>query len=189
MTHHAPHPSARPPRQKREGCVSSIAHISLSQPPHIKVAPEIAWEREQALADLLEESVFHLKDSAFASYRLNLEIEEDRFIMLINKDKEEKIERIGLSLHPVKKTVHDYFLLCEQFHKESKNGQSSRLETLDSGRRGIHNEGADWLLKRLASKITMDHATARRLFTLICVLHIRCSLTFKKTTRGTSDDV
>ena len=177
------------PRIKRDGAASSIAHIALEQSEHLKLAPEIIFERKQALEDLLEESTFALKDDHPGPYHLYLKLEEDRFILLINKDRETQLARIGLSLTPLKATIHDYFLLCEGFYREARNGQSSQLETLDAGRRGIHNEGADWLLKRLAARLTIDHPTARRLFTLLCILHIRCANTFKKTTRGNSDDV
>lgn len=174
--------TARPRASRRPGAHSTLAQVTLEQPRHIRYAPEIIFEREQALGDILEESSFILKSGPPPPYHLHIKLEEDRLIFLISKD--ELKTTFAASLDPVKPTLKDYFLLCEGFYKEAKNGQSARLETLDSGRRAIHNEGADWLMRRLKEKIAIDHATARRLFTLICVLHIRCATAFKKTSQG-----
>jgi uncharacterized protein (UPF0262 family) len=80
---------------------------------------------------------------------------------------------IGLSLSPFRRIVKDYFMICESYHKAIRTATPSQIETIDMARRGLHNEGSDLLKERLDGKVDVDHATSRRLFTLLCVLHWR----------------
>ncbi len=83
------------------------------------------------------------------------------------------LERVTLPLGALRKLIRDYFLVCESYYAAIRQSSPSQIEAIDMGRRGLHNEGAEILRQRLADKVDIDHGTARRLFTLICVLHIR----------------
>jgi uncharacterized protein (UPF0262 family) len=78
-----------------------------------------------------------------------------------------------LALGPFRRVVKDYFTVCESYYTALKSASPSQIEAIDMGRRGLHDEGAELLRERLAGKVEMDGNTARRLFTLLCVLHIR----------------
>ena len=89
----------------------------------------------------------------------------------IRNAEDEALPMLVLSLKPYKRLIKDYFMIVRSYDEAVKDGKPSRIEAIDMGRRGLHNEGAELLMERLKDKITMDHDTARRLFTLICVLH------------------
>jgi uncharacterized protein (UPF0262 family) len=104
-------------------------------------------------------------------YDLTLSVEENRLVFRISNDNGDAIPMLVLSLKPYARLIKDYFLIVESYEKALRDGGPSRLEAIDMGRRGLHNEGASLLMERLKGKIVMDADTARRLFTLICVLH------------------
>jgi Uncharacterized protein conserved in bacteria len=104
-------------------------------------------------------------------YTLTLSIQENRLVIEIKNKKSESLPTLVLSLKPYKRLIQDYFMIVRSYDEALKDGKPSRIEAIDMGRRGLHNEGADLLIDRLEQKIRMDHDTARRLFTLICVLH------------------
>ena len=83
------------------------------------------------------------------------------------------METVGLPLVPFRRIVKDYFIVCESYYEAVKGGRLAQVEAIDMARRGLHNEGSSLLMERLADKVAIDLATARRLFTLICVLHLR----------------
>ena len=111
-------------------------------------------------------------ENAFEEH-LHLALEENRLVMEIRTDGDLAGETIQLPLAPFRRTVKDYFLVCESYYEAMRHSNLTRLESIDVGRRSLHNEGATLLAERLADKIEMDHDTARGLFTLICVLHLR----------------
>jgi uncharacterized protein (UPF0262 family) len=80
---------------------------------------------------------------------------------------------IGLSLSPFRRVIKDYFTLCDSYYAAIRQASPTQIEAIDMGRRGLHNEGSELLIERLAGKVTLDLDTARRLFTLICALHLR----------------
>ena len=106
-------------------------------------------------------------------YSLHLGIEENRLVIDIRSEAEEPLGKVILALSPFRRIVKDYFQICESYYHAIKSASPSQIEAIDIGRRGLHNEGSDLLRERLAGKIELDSNTARRLFTLICVLHIR----------------
>ncbi|MEY4879536.1 MAG: hypothetical protein RJB62_1005, partial [Pseudomonadota bacterium] len=104
---------------------------------------------------------------------LHLGITENRLVMTIRLEDGEDHGRLVLSLTPFRRVVRDYFLVCESYYAATREAQPSRLEALDMGRRGLHDEGSRLLTERLNGKVAVDFETARRLFTLICVLHLK----------------
>ena len=138
--------------------------------------PEIEQDRRVAIFDLLEENVFALpprdgRTVAAGPYRLVLAIREGRLVFDLDTEGAEKVAAFHLSLGPFRQVVKDYFQICESYFEAVKRLPPSQIEAIDMARRGIHNEGARVLQERLAGKAEVDGDTARRLFTLICVLH------------------
>ncbi len=137
--------------------------------------PEIEQERKVAIFDLLEDNSFQLpgregRETPPPPYDLNLAIRDRRLVFDIRKD-DNQVGEFHLSLGPFRQTVKDYFQICESYFDAVKKLPPSQIEAIDMARRGIHNEGARVLQERLDGKAAIDIDTARRLFTLICVLH------------------
>jgi uncharacterized protein (UPF0262 family) len=136
-------------------------------------SPEADHERRVAIYDLLEENSFALVNGLEGPYRLQLSTQDGRLLFEIFNEREEKISIIGLSMSPLRAIVKDYFLICESYYRAIRLSTPSQIETIDMARRGLHNEGSEILKERLNGKVDMDFDTARRLFTLVCVLHWR----------------
>jgi uncharacterized protein (UPF0262 family) len=156
--------------------LSRICHIDLDDSALPPPTPEIEQERRVAMFDLIEENVFDLpardgRAVPTGPYRLALAIREKRLVFDITTDRAEKAAEFHLSLSPFRHVVKDYWAICESYYDAVKNLPPSQIETIDMARRGIHNEGARVLQERLDGKAVIDTDTARRLFTLICVLH------------------
>ena len=135
--------------------------------------PEAEHERRVAIYDLLEENSFRLLNGKEGPYRLQLSTQEGRLLFEIYSEGEEALSIIGLSMSPFRVIVKDYFQICESYYQAIRRSTSSQIETLDMARRGLHNEGSEILKERLNGKVDIDFDTARRLFTLVCVLHWR----------------
>ena len=136
-------------------------------------SPDAEHERKIAIYDLLEENSFKVTGKAPGPYVLKLSIIDKRLIFEVVLEDNTTVCIIGLALSPFRRIVKDYYLMCDSYFKAIKTSTPSQIETIDMARRGLHNEGSDLLLERLDGKIETDFATARRLFTLICVLHWR----------------
>ena len=149
-----------------------IIRIKLDEKSIVRRNADIEHERKVAVFDLLEENTFGLK-SAPGPYDLVLRLEETRLILDVRDEAANPVEEIRLQVSPFRRIIKDYFLVCESYFSAIKTASPSQIEAIDMGRRGLHNEGSELLRERLASQVDMDLATARRLFTLICVLHIR----------------
>lgn len=150
-----------------------IAKISLDEQSVIRRSAQVEHERKVAIYDLLEENEFTLTDGQPGPYHLHLGIEDNRLIFDVCDEAEEPIKRVMLPGSTFRRVVKDYFLIVESYFNAIKTKAPSQIEAIDMARRGIHNDGADLLMERLASDVEMDKDTARRLFTLVCVLHIR----------------
>ena len=150
-----------------------IADIVLDEESVARRSPEVEHERAVALFDLIEENDFHLVGGEPGPYHLRVGIFEQRLVFDVRDEGDRKLRDIVLSLTPFRKVVKDYFLICGSYYAAIKKLGPSQIEALDMGRRGLHNEGSELLRERLAGKIEVDHDTARRLFTLICALHIK----------------
>jgi uncharacterized protein (UPF0262 family) len=159
-------PPAAPP-------TSRIARVTLDERSVVRRNPQIEHERAVAIYDLIEENSFTLVEGPAGPYDLSLGIEDNRLVLDIGNESAEPVAKHILSLTPFRRIVKDYFTVCESYYEAIKRSSPSQIEAIDMGRRGLHNEGAELLRERLAGKIELDGNTARRLFTLICVLHIR----------------
>jgi uncharacterized protein (UPF0262 family) len=137
--------------------------------------PMIARERQQAITDLLVQNYFKPFHSPGGPYRLLLSVKENRlmFDIRLAHDRAAPHGQIILSLSSFRRVIRDYFLVCESHHNAIRNSALQQIEALDMGRRALHDEGSALLRERLEGKITIDSETARRLFTLICALHLR----------------
>ncbi len=156
--------------------MTRISHIELDDRNLPPPTPEIEQERKVAIYDLLEDNSFVLPkrdDRAVPDgpYHVQLSIRDKRLVFDIVTEAEEKAAEFHLSLGPFKQVVKDYFQICESYFDAVKSLPPSQIETIDMARRGIHNEGSRVLQERLEGKAEVDTDTARRLFTLICVLH------------------
>ena len=138
---------------------------------------DIEQERRIAIFDLIEENTFRPVRSAEAGhggpYRLSLAVHDGRLAMTITADDGAELETLILGLGRFRRPIRDYFAICDSYYQAIRKATAAEIETIDMARRGIHNEAAELLLERLEGKVETDFATARRLFTLICVLHIR----------------
>ena len=152
---------------------TDIVKIALDERTIVRRNADIEHERKVAMFDLLEENHFSLIDAQPSPYDVILAVQENRLVMHVRDPEEEPIKDIRLDLRPFRRIVKDYFLVCESYFNAIKTSTPSQIEAIDMGRRGLHNEGSDLLRDRLATKVDMDNNTARRLFTLVCVLHIR----------------
>jgi len=150
-----------------------IAAIELDERTLVRRTRQIEQEREIAIYDLLEANSFRPESSPGGPYKLVLSIEESRLILDIRLEDESPHGRVMLSLTPFRRVVKDYFLICESYFKAIRDAPPSQIETLDMSRRSVHDEGSDLLVQRLKGKIELDRDTARRLFTVICVLHLK----------------
>lgn len=136
--------------------------------------PDVEHERAVAIFDLIEENSFRpVNDEGAGPYRLKISLIESRLIFAITRENGDDVVTHILSLTPLRKVVKDYFMICESYYEAIRSSTPSQIEAIDMGRRGLHNEGSQTLLDRLSGKIEIDFDTARRLFTLICVLHWR----------------
>jgi len=153
--------------------MSRIIHIDLDDKNLPPPTPEIDQERKVAMFDLLEDNTFGIppRDGREVPYRLGLSIRERRLVFDIKQEDDNPATEFHLSLGPFRQVVKDYFQICESYFNAVKTLPPSQIETIDMARRGIHNEGARVLQERLEGKADVDIDTARRLFTLICVLH------------------
>jgi uncharacterized protein (UPF0262 family) len=155
-----------------------IAAIELDERTVARRTPEVEHERRVAIYDLLENNLFRpLKageNGQSGPYRVVLSIEDNsRLIVDVATEDGAAVDRLALPLLPFRKIIKDYFRVCEAYFDAIKHAAPSRIEAIDMGRRGLHDEGSDLLRERLKGDVEMDHDTARRLFTLICVLHAR----------------
>ena len=156
--------------------MAKIIHIDLDDSALPPPTAEIEQERKVAMFDLLEDNSFVLPDrdgrvAPSGPFRLGLSIRQKRLVFEIETEKGEAAGEFHLSLGPFRQVVKDYFQICESYFDAVKTAAPNQIETIDMARRGIHDEGARVLQERLEGKAEVDYDTARRLFTLICVLH------------------
>ncbi len=122
----------------------------------------------------MEENSFSpVNDPDGGPYKLRISLVDKRLVLRITRENDEEVITHILSLTPFKRIVRDYFMICESYYQAIRSASPSQIEAIDMGRRGLHNEGSQLLMDRLKGKIEVDFDTARRLFTLVCVLHWR----------------
>jgi uncharacterized protein (UPF0262 family) len=162
-----------------------IAAITLDERTVLRRSAAIEHERTAAITDLLEDNTFAPLSGRAGPFHLHLAIAENRLVIEIRAPADDpgdgpvgisgdaSSETIVLPVAPFRHIVKDYFLICESHYNAIRSKSFAQVEAIDMGRRALHDEGSALLIERLADKVAIDHDTARRLFTLICVLHLR----------------
>ena len=154
-----------------------IIDVTLDERTILWRSADIEQERRIAIFDLLEENLFAPQrvhsDGYAGPYKLHLSVEEGRLALEIRREDGSPLELLVLGLARFRRPIRDYFAICDSYYQAIRNATPAQIETVDMARRGIHNEAAELLKERLQGKIEVDFDTARRLFTLICVLHIK----------------
>jgi uncharacterized protein (UPF0262 family) len=150
-----------------------IAKLTLDEKSVVRRNADIEHERQVAIFDLLEENSFAPAAGHDGPFHLRLALEDNRLVLDLRGADDAPLERILLPLAPFRGIIKDYFLVCESYFAAIRRSSPTQIEAIDMGRRSLHNEGSELLRQCLAEKARLDLNTARRLFTLICVLHIR----------------
>ena len=154
-----------------------IIDVELDERTILWRSADIEQERRVAICDLVEGNLFRPErrhpDGYAGPYRLTLAVEEGRLAFHIKREDGTPLELLVLALGRFRRPIKDYFAICDSYFRAIRQATPQQIETVDMARRAIHNEAAELLQERLRGKIEVDFDTARRLFTLICVLHIR----------------
>lgn len=154
-----------------------IAHITLDEATILWRNADVEQERRVAIYDLIEENTFKplrsVEKGAQGPYRLHLAVIDGRLAMDVRDAEETLLETLLIGLARFRRPIREYFAICDSYYQAIRKATPSEIETIDMARRGIHNNAAELLQERLEGKVETDFATARRLFTLICVLHIK----------------
>jgi uncharacterized protein (UPF0262 family) len=167
------HAQDEPTKMRDPNSPWRIAGITLDEHTVVRRSRDIEHERAVAMFDLLEENHFKPASGCAGPYHLHLAIEENRLSIEIRSVVNGSNETIVLPLAPFRGIVRDYFMVCESYYEAIRRSSLAQIEAIDAGRRSLHNEGSSLLMERLADKVALDLDTARRMFTLICVLHLR----------------
>jgi uncharacterized protein (UPF0262 family) len=150
---------------------SRLIEVTLDKASIGRNHAEVEHERDVAIFDLLEKNSFALEGHDGGPYTLHLSLADNRLVFTVGDSDHAPVQHVMLSLSPFRRLVKDYFLICESYYQAIKTQPASKIEAIDMGRRGLHDEGSKLLMERLKGKITIDLPTARRLFTLLCALH------------------
>lgn len=164
-------PDSTPPADRQS--TSRLVAIALDEASIARANATMRQEREMAVYDILDANHFALDDCDEGPYKLNLSIAEDRLVLAVATEAEIVVATFVLSLTPLRRIMKDYFTVCDSYYQAIRTSPPSRIQAIDMGRRSLHDDGSRLLAERLKGKITVDHDTARRLFTLICALHWR----------------
>jgi uncharacterized protein (UPF0262 family) len=160
-------------REPAKGKAHCLVEVTLDEKSISRSNPDVEHERAVAIYDLLEQNSFAPEGHKGGPYTLQLSIAESRLLFDIKTAKGEPVMAHLLSMTPFRRIVKDYFMICDSYYQAIRTATPDRIEALDMGRRAIHDEGSRLLIERLKRKVKVDFDTARRLFTLICVLHWR----------------
>ncbi len=154
-----------------------IVAVTLDEETIIWRNADIEQERRVAIFDLIEENVFKPLRAASAGhngpYQVALSVRDGRLVLTIETEAGAALETLILGLARFRRPIREYFAICDSYYQAIRQATAAEIETIDMARRGIHNRAAELLIERLEGKIETDFATARRLFTLICVLHVK----------------
>jgi uncharacterized protein (UPF0262 family) len=148
-----------------------IAAVTLDEESIGRSGPDIEHERAIAIYDLVEQNLFAPEGATGGPYTLHIGITGNRLMFDIRREDGTPVVAHLLSLTPFRRIVKDYFMICDSYYQAIRTATPERIEAIDMGRRGIHDEGSRTLMERLEGKVRVDFETARRLFTLISVLH------------------
>ena len=154
-----------------------IIDVQLDDRTILWRSADVEQERRIAIFDLIEGNRFAPQrahaDGYAGPYRIALSTEEGRLVIAIKREDDTPLETLILAMGRFRRPIRDYFAICDSYYQAIRQSTPAQIETVDMARRAIHNEAAELLIERLDGKIDVDFDTARRLFTLICVLHIR----------------
>ena len=154
-----------------------IIKVELDEDTILWRNADIEQERRIAIFDLIEDNFFkptrEHADGYAGPYELYLSVQEGRLVLDIRRQGGEPLEMLILGLARFRRPVREYFAICDSYYQAIRKATAAEIETIDMARRGLHNDAAELLMERLDGKIAVDFATARRLFTLIAVLHIK----------------
>lgn len=151
-----------------------LIHIEFDESTGTHPSPDVEQERRIAIYDLVENNAFAPSQGARRGpYSLSLKVADNRLILVLTTAAGAAVQEISLSMSPFRKLMKDYATVCESYFEAIKSAPRTRIEAIDMGRRGLHDEGSKLLIERLAGEAEIDFDTARRLFTLIYVLHMR----------------
>ena len=148
-----------------------IVAVTLDEESIGRSGPDIEHERAIAIYDLVEQNLFAPEGVDAGPYTLHIAITGNRLMFDIRKEDSSPVVAHLLSLTPFRRVVKDYFMICDSYYQAIRTATPDKIEAIDMGRRGIHDEGSRTLQERLKGKVQIDFETSRRLFTLICVLH------------------
>lgn len=148
-----------------------IVAVTLDEESIGRSGPDIEHERAIAIYDLVEKNVFEPDNGASGPFTLHLGITGNRLMFDIRREDGAPVVVHLLSLTPFRRIVKDYFMICDSYYQAIRTATPDKIEAIDMGRRGVHDEGSRTLMERLEGKVRVDFETARRLFTLISVLH------------------
>jgi len=156
---------------RREKKSNRLVAVTLDENSIGRSNPDVEHERAVAIYDLLEENSFAPQSEVDGPFALSLRIDGSRLVFDIRREDGTAVMMHLLSLTPLRRIVKDYYLICDSYYAAIRTATPDRIEAIDMGRRGLHDEGSHILMERLERKVKVDFETARRLFTLICVLH------------------
>ena len=149
-----------------------VVAVTLDEESIGRSGPDIEHERAIAIYDLIEQNLFAPENAdGKGPFKLHIGITGNRLMFDIRQEDDTPVVVHLLSLTPFRRIVKDYFMICDSYYQAIRTATPDKIEAIDMGRRGIHNEGSRILMERLKGKVKVDLDTARRLFTLICVLH------------------
>ena len=160
-----------PARSTPASARQRLVAVTLDEETIGRSHPDVEHERQIAIYDLLEQNTFAPVGHAEGPYVLNLSVNGNRLVFDIRTEQGEPVVAHLLSLTPLRRIVKDYHLICDSYYEAIRTATPDKIEAIDMGRRGVHNEGSRILMERLKGKVILDIDTARRLFTLLCVLH------------------
>lgn len=160
-------PANRPPMDDPR-----IIDVELDERSILRRSEEIEREKKVAIFDLLEDNRF-APSGHNGPFRVFLRIEDDRLAIDLKDSDHRPLDTIRLGLARFRRPIRDYFTICDSYFRAIRNDRTDGIATVDMARRALHNEGAKLLRQSFAGRIDMDFDTARRLFTLLCVLHIK----------------
>jgi len=148
-----------------------LVTVTLDENSIGRSSRDVEHERAVAIYDLIEQNSFAPVGHSEGPFALHLSLADNRLVLDIRRADGEPVVAHHLSLNPFKRIVKDYYLICDSYYQAIRTATPDRIEAIDMGRRGLHDEGSRVLQERIKDKIDVDFDTARRLFTLICVLH------------------
>ncbi len=137
---------------------------------------EALQETKVAIFDLLTENFFKPimpidYPNIIGPFKLHIAIKDQLLIFKIFNTDDKLIREILLSLSPIRKILKDYNEICASYYNAVKRLAPSQIETIDMGRKAIHDEGGKILIDRFNNKAEIDFHTSRRLFTLITAIY------------------